>query len=299
KLVNSLRTRTRLLSLLPPKLRNLIVLAPDATRAAAAGAVPERTAAAGTPRLRAGFITGCVQQVFFSHVNEATVRVLAAEGCDVVAPRSQGCCGALALHSGRDGEARTFARALIETFEKTDVDVIVINAAGCGSSMKTYGELFRDDPAWAARAQAFAAKVRDVTEVLASLGAPRAPRNRLDMRIAYHDACHLAHAQGVRQQPRDLLAAIPGVTLVPIAESEICCGSAGIFNLVQPEMAATLGARKAANIADAKPDIVATTNPGCMLQISASARAAGVNQPVVHVVEVLDASIRGHALGQA
>src|SRR6185312_1840938 len=151
----------------------------------------------------------------------------------------------------------------------------------------------------AARAQAFAAKVRDVTEVLASLGAPRAPRNRLDMRIAYHDACHLAHAQGVRQQPRDLLAAIPGVTLVPIAESEICCGSAGIFNLVQPEMAATLGARKAANIADAKPDIVATTNPGCMLQISASARAAGVNQPVVHVVEVLDASIRGHALGQA
>jgi glycolate oxidase iron-sulfur subunit len=299
KFANALRARPRLLSLLPPKLRNLIALAPDASRAAAAGMVPERTAASGSTRLRVGFVTGCVQQVFFSHVNEATVRVLAAEGCEVLAPRSQGCCGALALHSGRDGDARTFARALIETFERPGadaVDVVVVNAAGCGSSMKSYGELFRDDPAWAARAQAFAAKVRDVTEVLAGFGTARAPRNRLDMRIAYHDACHLAHAQGIRQQPRDLLAAIPGVTLVPLAESDICCGSAGIFNLVQPEMAATLGARKAANIADAKPDIVATTNPGCMLQISASARAAGVDQPIVHVVEVLDASIRGKAL---
>jgi glycolate oxidase iron-sulfur subunit len=234
--------------------------------------------------------------VFFGHVNDATVRVLAAEGCDVHAPHAQGCCGALALHAGRDADARHFARRLIETFERTDVEVVVVNAAGCGSSMKSYGELFRDDPAWAKRAQAFAAKVRDVTEVLAGLGAPRAPRHRLDMRVAYHDACHLGHAQGVRQQPRDLLTGIPGVTLVPVADSEICCGSAGIFNLVQPEMADELGRRKSANIADAKPDIVATTNPGCMLQITAAARAAGVNQPIVHVVELLDASIRGQSL---
>jgi hypothetical protein len=136
--------------------------------------------------------------------------------------------------------------------------------------MKTYGELFRNDSAWSARAQAFAAKVRDVTEVLSSLG-PQAPRHRLDMRIAYHDACHLGHAQGIRQEPRDLLAAIPGVTLVLVAESDICCGSAGIFNLVQPEMAAELGRRKAAHIAAASPDIIATTNPGCMLQITAVA----------------------------
>jgi glycolate oxidase iron-sulfur subunit len=294
--VNALRGRTRLLSLLPLKLRNLIELAPDAKSARVSGAVPERTAAAGTPRLRAGLITGCVQQVFFGHVNDATVRVLAAEGCDVHAPHAQGCCGALALHAGRDADARHFARRLIETFERTDVEVVVVNAAGCGSSMKSYGELFRDDPAWAKRAQAFAAKVRDVTEVLAGLGAPRAPRHRLDMRVAYHDACHLGHAQGVRQQPRDLLTGIPGVTLVPVADSEICCGSAGIFNLVQPEMAAELGRRKSANIADAKPDIVATTNPGCMLQITAAARAAGVSQPIVHVVELLDASIRGQSL---
>ncbi len=162
--------------------------------------------------------------------------------------------------------------------------------------MKTYGELFRDDPAWAQRAQAFSAKVRDVTEVLAGFDGARAPRHPIDARIAYHDACHLGHAQGIRQQPRDLLAAIPGVTLVPIADGEICCGSAGIFNLVQPEMASELGRRKAANIAEAKPDIVATTNPGCMLQINAAARAAGDLRPIVHVIEVLDASIRNVTL---
>ena len=300
--INALRGRPRLLSLLPRKLRNLVELAPDARQARMAGEVPERTPAVGATRLRVGLLTGCVQQVFFGHVNDATVRVLAAEGCDVRAPRSQGCCGALALHSGRDEDARHFARKLIETFEQSGgdaVDVIVVNAAGCGSSMKSYGELFRDDPKWMARAQAFAAKVRDVTEVLAGLGAPQAPRHRLDMRVAYHDACHLGHAQGVRQQPRDLLAAIPGVTLVPIADGDICCGSAGIFNLVQPEMAAELGKRKAANIADAKPDIVATTNPGCMLQITASARKAapaGGSPRVVHVVELLDASIQGKNL---
>jgi len=296
---NALRARPRIMSLLPLRLRNLIALAPDAKSAGASGTIPERTPAEGTARLRVGLVTGCVQQVFFGHVNDATVRVLAAEGCDVHAPRSQGCCGALALHSGRDDDARHFARKLIATFEGDDVDVVVVNAAGCGSSMKSYGDLFRDDPAWATRAQAFASKVRDVTEVLAALGTARAPRHRLDTRIAYHDACHLAHAQGVRQQPRDLLSAIPGVSLVPIAESDICCGSAGIFNLVQPEMASELGRRKAAHIADAKPDIVATTNPGCMLQIDAAARASGDHRPIVHVVEVIDASIRGTELRQA
>jgi len=290
--VNVLRRYPRFLALMPLRLRNLVALAPDASRAGVAQATPETTPAAGATRLRVGFVTGCVQRVFFSHVNEATVRVLSAEGCEVLAPAQQGCCGALALHSGRDDEARSFARDLIRTFEQAEVDTVVVNAAGCGSSMKTYGDLFRNDPEWAERARTFAERVRDVTEVLGGLG-PQAPRHRMNLRVAYHDACHLGHAQGVRQPPRDLLKTIPGVTLVPVAESDICCGSAGIFNLVQPEMAAELGQRKAAMIADAQPDIIATTNPGCMLQIGAAFRAAGHDRPIVHVVEILDASIRG------
>jgi glycolate oxidase iron-sulfur subunit len=260
------------------------------------GSVPERTAAAGEPRLRVGLLTGCVQRVFFGHVNEATVRVLAAEGCEVVAPRSQGCCGALALHSGLDEEARGFARKLIAAFDGANVDTVVVNAAGCGSTMKGYGELLQRDSVWAERARTFAERVRDVTEVVAGFDTARAPRHRLDVRVAYHDACHLAHAQGVRQPPRDVLASIPGVTVVPIGDSDICCGSAGIFNLVQPELAAELGRRKAAKIADARPDVIATTNPGCILQIGAAGRAAGDSRPVFHVVELLDASIRGQHL---
>jgi glycolate oxidase iron-sulfur subunit len=159
--------------------------------------------------------------------------------------------------------------------------------------MKGYGELLKDDPAWAARAKAFDARVRDVTEVIAGLTPARATRRPVELRVAYHDACHLAHAQGVRQPPRDILSSIPGLTIVPIADGDICCGSAGIFNLVQPEMAAELGRRKAANIDEARPDVVATTNPGCMLQIGAAGRKAGNARPVLHVVELLDASIRG------
>jgi glycolate oxidase iron-sulfur subunit len=295
-IVNALRRMPGLLKLLPLKVSNLIALAPDARLSGLAKSVPERTAAAGTARLRVGLLTGCVQRVFFGHVNEATVRVLAAEGCDVLAPRRQGCCGALALHSGMDEDARRFARDLIAAFEGTNVDAVVVNAAGCGSTMKGYGDLLKNDPAWADRARVFAAKVRDVTEVVAGFDTARAPRHRLDVRVAYHDACHLAHAQGVRQRPRDALASIPGVTILPIGDSEICCGSAGIFNLVQPEMAAELGRRKAARIAEASPDVIATTNPGCILQIGAAGRAAGDSRPVFHVVELLDASIRGTGL---
>jgi glycolate oxidase iron-sulfur subunit len=295
-LVNVLRRMPGLLKLLPLKVSNLIALAPDARFSGLTTSVPERTAAVGPARLRVGLLTGCVQRVFFGHVNEATVRVLAAEGCDVLAPGSQGCCGALALHSGMDEDARSFARQLIAAFEGTNVDAIVVNAAGCGSTMKGYGELLKNDLVWADRARMFAEKVRDVTEVVAGFDTARAPRHRLEVRVAYHDACHLAHAQGVRQPPRDALASIPGITIVPIGDSEICCGSAGIFNLVQPEMAAELGRRKAARIAEARPDVIATTNPGCILQIGAAGRAAGDTRPVFHVVELLDASIRGAGL---
>jgi glycolate oxidase iron-sulfur subunit len=238
-------------------------------------------------------VTGCVQRAFFAEVNRATARVLAAEGCDVVAPRSQGCCGALALHAGEAEPARAFARELIAAFEQAQVDVVAINAAGCGSAMKEYGHLLRDDPAWAERAAVFAARVRDVTEVLTQIGPARAPRHPVTARVAYHDACHLGHAQGIRREPRDLLNAIPGLTLVPVAESDICCGSAGIFNLTQPEMATQLGKRKATHLSDATPDLVVTSNPGCILQIGAAARDNGFPYRVLHIVELLDASISG------
>jgi glycolate oxidase iron-sulfur subunit len=199
----------------------------------------------------------------------------------------------LPLHSGHLDQARDLARKVIDVFERAQVDRIVVNAAGCGSAMKEYGELFKDDPAWAERAHAFSARVRDVSELLVELGEPRAPRNRIDARVAYHDACHLAHGQGIRVQPRTLLQAIPGVEVVTPAEFEICCGSAGIYNLVQPKPAAELGARKARNLAALSPDLIATANPGCTLQIGAAARGFGYNWPVLHPIELVDASIRG------
>jgi glycolate oxidase iron-sulfur subunit len=286
-----IKRRAGLLALLPPRLRALTALAPDASRERD---IPERSPAVGATRRRVGLLTGCVQRVFFGEVNEATVRVLTAEGCEVIAPTGQGCCGALSLHAGQGEDARAFARQMIETFERQGVDTIVVNAAGCGSTMKEYGELLKGDPRWAARAKAFSAAVRDVTEVLAGLD-PVAPRQRLDVRMAYHDACHLAHGQGVRREPRDLLAGIPGATVVPIAEGEICCGSAGIFNLVQPEMAAALGRRKADHIEATGADLIVTSNPGCILQIRAS-QPPDRQRPVRHIVEVLDASIRGVAV---
>jgi len=186
---------------------------------------------------------------------------------------------------------------MIRSFEGRDVDQIVVNAAGCGSTMKSYGELLKNDPAWAERARQFTAKVRDISEILAGLQPARAPRQPLNLRVAYHDACHLAHAQGVRREPRQLLESIPGVTVAPFAESELCCGSAGIFNLVEPAMAAELGRRKITAIGAASPDVVVTSNPGCIVQIGASARAAGQPLRVLHLVELLDASISGRPIG--
>ena len=275
------------------RLRAMLALAPKVTWRSLFTTLPERTPASGRRRTTVGLLTGCVQRVIFPHVNQATVNVLAAEGCDVVAPAAQGCCGALALHAGRLDDARAWARKTIETFDRAGIDQIVVNAAGCGSSMKEYAQLLADDPQWAAKARAFSARVRDVTELLASLGPPRAPRHPLALRVAYHDACHLAHAQGVRQPPRDLLRSIPGLELVPFAEQEICCGSAGIYNLVEPDAAQQLGDRKTSHIASVQPDVVATANPGCMLQIRAGAARQQQTWSVVHPIELLDAAIRG------
>jgi len=253
--------------------------------------VPEFTPAAGPRRARVGMLLGCVQRAFFSDVNAATARVLAAEGCDVVAPAGQQCCGALSLHAGREAEALQRAKALVETFERANVDVVVVNSAGCGSAMKDYGRLLAGDPQWSQRAERFSAKCRDVAEWLGELG-PVAPRRPLPLTVAYHDACHLAHAQGVRVQPREVLSRIPGLELVPLAEADMCCGSAGIYNLVEPEAAAALGQRKAANVVAARADALVAANPGCLLQISAHL-GGGDGVPTFHPVELLDASLRG------
>jgi glycolate oxidase iron-sulfur subunit len=279
--------------LLPARLRAALALAPPVTWRSLFAGTPEHTAATGTARMTVAVLTGCVQRLAFADVNSATVRVLAAEGCSVAAPRGQGCCGALPLHAGYIEQARDLARHNIEVFERAGVDRIVVNAAGCGSAMKEYGELFANDPAWAARAHDLSAKVRDVTELLAELGEPQASRNPIRARVVYHDACHLAHGQGVRAQPRALLQAIPGIELLTPAESEICCGSAGIYNLVQPEPAAQLGARKATHIAALSPDMIATANPGCTLQIAVAGRGLGYNWPIFHPIQLVDASIRG------
>ena len=271
-------------------------LLPRIDIAAAQQPLAERTAAQGTPRARVGMLAGCVQRVMFPQVNAASVRVLAAEGCDVIVPADAGCCGALSLHSGRLEEAKALARKLIERFEREDLGAIVVNVAGCGSAMKEYGELFAGEPEWAARAQAFAARVRDINEFLGQLE-PRAPRHRIDATIAYHDACHLAHAQRIRQEPRDLLCGIPGVELVEIPNGDQCCGSAGTYNLFQPESAREIGERKVGNVMSTGATVVASANPGCTLQMQALLRERGVEMTILHPVEILDASIAGRGIG--
>ncbi|HVS28272.1 MAG TPA: heterodisulfide reductase-related iron-sulfur binding cluster, partial [Solirubrobacteraceae bacterium] len=274
------------------RLRSLIALAPQTPLRQSFQRLPERTPARGTSRGRVGFVQGCVQRVFFHRVNAATVAVLSTEGYEVFAPRRPRCCGALELHSGEDS-GRASARVTIDAF--ADCDRVVVNAAGCGSALKDYGHFLRDDPKWAARAQAFSARVCDITELLAEDEA-RAIRHPLEMRLAYHDACHLAHAQQVRSQPRELLRAVPGLELLEPAEWEICCGSAGVYNLLEPEPAAALGERKARNLLATGADAVAAANPGCALQIAAHCRALGRPLRVHHPLEILHASIEGGSL---
>lgn len=273
-----------------PGARTLLELAPEPSVGAAVARVPELTPAEGLKRGRVGFLQGCVQRVLFHTVNSATVGVLAAEGFEVYAPRAPRCCGALQLHTGEDTPAQALAKETIEAFE--GCDHVVVNAAGCGSAMKDYGHLLREDPAWASRAEGFASRVRDVNEFLAEHDsvAARAPIAR---KVAYHDACHLAHAQGVRSQPRDLLRMIPELELVDPPEWEMCCGSAGIYNLVQPDAAADLGRRKARNLLDTGAEIVAAANPGCAIQIAAHTERLGHRMPVLHPMELLYESIKG------
>lgn len=274
---------------LPAQLAPLRELAPPWRSRARPPAV---TAAQGPAVARVGLLTGCVQRVLFGDVNAATARVLAADGIEAVAPAKQACCGALSVHAGRLEEGLERARRLIATFERAEVDYVVTNAAGCGSMLKEYGTLLADDPEYAERAASFATSVRDVAELLVELG-PRAERNPLPLDMAFQDSCHLLHAQRVREAPRSLLDGVPELRTREPAEQELCCGSAGIYNITQPEAARELGERKAANVLACQPDAYASGNPGCLVQVSGALRRAGRPLPALHPVELVDASIRG------
>ncbi len=253
--------------------------------------LPERTPAVGEPRGRVALLLGCVQRVFFGDVHRASIAVLAAEGWEVLAPALPDCCGALELHAGEERSALRRAQQTIEAFAALGpLDHIAVNAAGCGAAMKHYGELLGT-----ARAREFSARVRDISEILAE-SPPRATRGPLPMRVVYHDACHLRHAQRIREQPRTLLRSIPGLELLEVAaEADVCCGSAGIFNLVSPEPAAQLGARKAQHLIATGADAIAAGNPGCAAQLELHLREQGMPLPILHPVQLLSRSIEAGA----
>ncbi len=256
------------------------------------GVSPARSTAGTAAPLRFGFIRGCVMNVLFGETNEASVQLLTQSGCDVITPRAQGCCGALYAHGGNLDEARACARRNIAAFEPQDLDAIIINAAGCGSTLKEYGHLLKDDPAWAARGRAFSAKVKDLTEVL-----PKSTVHSSQSKVVtYHDACHLCHAQRITKQPRELIKAVVGKNFVELPESEVCCGSAGSYNLTEPEMAERLQRRKVENILQTGAQVVITTNPGCMMQIRAGLKKAGAEHVTVrHIADFLREESAGAA----
>jgi glycolate oxidase iron-sulfur subunit len=284
--------RTGVLKSLPARLQQMEALLPDISFQSLRANYPARVEAVGAPRKKVGFVLGCVQRVFFDRINAATVRVLAAEGYELYIPPRQGCCGALAAHTGREPEALASARQLIDSFEGLDLDYIVTNAAGCGSNLKDYGHLLRDDPKYSERARRFSEKCRDVSEVLAE-SAPRAQRHPLNLRVAYQDSCHLLHAQRIGRQPRELLRAIPSLQIVELPESHVCCGSAGVYNLMEPVTAHELGHRKAEHVARTKADMLVSANPGCLLQLTNELLQMGVNMPTCHPIQLIDASIHG------
>jgi glycolate oxidase iron-sulfur subunit len=252
--------------------------------------------ATGPRRARVAFFAGCVAQVTFTKLNEATIRVLTANGCDVVVPATQFCCGALAAHAGVRDAARDLARKNLDAFLSDDFDAIITNAAGCGSTLKEYERFFSSNEPDYTRAQAFRAKVRDVTEFLADLGLS-APLQQIPLRVTYQDSCHLLHGQKIRNAPRQLLHTIPGLDFVELPYSELCCGSAGVYNVTQTEASLKLLAEKMQHAAATRAATIATANPGCLLQLRAGARLHNTNQKVLHVVELLDLALAEIKLG--
>lgn len=249
--------------------------------------LPEITYSIGVKRYRVGFVSGCIMDQVFRDINEASIRVLAANGCEVITPPQQNCCGALHVHGGEAARGRELARRNIDTFEQYNCDFIIINSAGCGSTLKEYDHMLRDDPAYAERAKTFSHKVKDISEFLAGLTL-NPQMGEISRTVAYHDACHLAHGQKIRQQPRQLLKSIPGLRLTELKEADWCCGSAGIYNIVNQEMGNELLERKMNNVAATDAEIIATGNPGCMMQIDMGVRQRGLAMKVVHPIQLLD-----------
>jgi glycolate oxidase iron-sulfur subunit len=272
--------------ILPARLREMnemLPAVPDRFFAPAAEVMP----AIGERRARVGMLGGCVMSVLFSEINEATLRVLRLNGCEVVLPKSQVCCGALNIHNGETTAAKRMARQNIDAFLAAKLDAVIVNAAGCGAAMKEYGHLLRDDPAYAEKAAAFSRLVKDASEFLVALG-PIAPRGRIELTVSYQDPCHLAHGQKVRSQPRELLKAIPGLKLIEMGGSDRCCGSAGIYNLTHPEMSQELLKEKMQSIAETGVAAVVAPNPGCMLQLRYGAQRYGPAVRVFHLMDLIE-----------
>jgi glycolate oxidase iron-sulfur subunit len=283
--------RTGLVRVLPGTLPAWESLLPPLPRASERAPLAEVTPAIGERRGRVAMLTGCVQAVVFGEHNRATARVLALNGWEVVAPSDQGCCGALSAHGGDHAGSLDLARRTIDVFERAGAEAVIVNTSGCGAHMKAYGTLLAADPAYAERARRFAASVRDLSEFLAATPL-RGPLAEVPLTATYHDPCHVVHGQKIRTAPRTLLAQVPGLRLVPLTESDWCCGSAGIYNLTQPEMATRLLRRKVAHITATGAEAVVTANPGCILQIQQGLRDAGSAVRVVHIVEILDRAYR-------
>ncbi|MGH2363379.1 MAG: heterodisulfide reductase-related iron-sulfur binding cluster [Chloroflexota bacterium] len=277
----------RRLGLIPRSLRGIEALMPETSPEFFEPPSGQWFYAPGQAARRVGLLSGCVMSLCFAEIDRATVRVLNRNACDVFVPRAQTCCGALHAHDGDRATARQLARANIDAFGHAQLDAVIMNAAGCGATVKEYGQLLKDDPRYADRARHFAASVRDVTEFLASVPLNTA-FGRLDKTVTYQEPCHLAHGQRVRQQPRDLLRAIPGLRLVEMGDSDRCCGSAGIYNITQNELSRRFMAEKSAAAAATGAEVVVSANPGCMIQLAAGLRERGASASVKHIVELLD-----------
>jgi glycolate oxidase iron-sulfur subunit len=287
---------TGLLPKIFPRLAAMESILPEISDAAFRDNMPTVIPAKGEKRYRVGVILGCVQRLFFSPVNEATVRVLTANGCEVVIPKSQGCCAALPEHQGQTEQSHALIKQMIDSFEGTGVDAIIINAAGCGRTLKEYGHIMKDVPEYREKAAEFAAKVRDAQEFLAEVGltAELSPLvDGEDLTLVYQDACHLLHGQKISSQPREVLKQIPGVKLREPVDAALCCGSAGVYNMLQPEVADELGEQKVENLLNTGATLIASANPGCSLQIKKHLKLQEKEVPLMHPMELLDCSIRG------
>jgi glycolate oxidase iron-sulfur subunit len=289
---------TGLLKKISPRLAAMESILPKVTLKSFQDNLPDVIPAIGEKRYRVGVILGCVQRLFFSPVNEATVRVLTANGCEVIIPKSQGCCAALPEHQGQAEQAKALARQMIDSFADTDVDFVIINAAGCGHTLKEYGHILEDDAEYRDKAIAFAKKVKDVQEFLANVGLTTklSPLTDKPLTMVYQDACHLLHGQKISVEPRNLLRQIPGVKLKEPIDAALCCGSAGVYNMLQPDIAEELGRQKVENLLNTGAELIASANPGCSLQIIKHLQGQGKKVSVVHPMELLDCAIRGEKL---